>query len=117
MKSGKQRRTEIAQQRVRRAALAARRAVPPPEPRPAGAVQVNVAALAPYNSYGTPDFVQRGYYRDVPFTCADCGAAAVFTAAQQQWWYEVAKGQVYSTAKRCRACRRKRKPAPPAPPR
>lgn len=72
-----------------------------------GPVRVNVAALAPNNSYGVPRFVERGYYVDEPFKCAGCGAAQVWTAWQQKWWYEVAKGYVYSTAKLCRPCRRR----------
>jgi len=112
MKSGKQRRTEIVARRAVREA--ARRAQParPPQ-RPPGTVLVNVALLAPNNSYGTPLFVQRGYYEDQPFRCADCGSDEVWTASQQKWWYEVAKGYAYSTAKRCRRCRRKRKGVPP----
>jgi hypothetical protein len=70
-----------------------------------GKARVNVAALAPHNSYGSPRFVQLGHYEDLPFTCSGCGAAQVWTAWQQKWWYEVAKGYVYSTAKYCRACR------------
>lgn len=77
------------------------------ERTPAGTVRVNVAALAPANSYGAPKFVYRGYYEDIPFTCSGCGAAQVWTAWQQKWWYEVAKGYIYSTAKYCRACRRR----------
>ena len=73
----------------------------------AGVVRVNVTALAPNNSYGTPRFVQRGYYEDQPFTCAGCGTAQTWTAWQQKWWYEVAKGYGYSTAKHCRPCRRR----------
>ncbi|HET9663297.1 MAG TPA: zinc-ribbon domain containing protein [Burkholderiales bacterium] len=76
-------------------------------PTPPGLVRVNVEALAPYNSYGTPSFVARGYYEDIPFTCSNCGAAQIWRAAQQKWWYEVAKGNVESTAKLCRACRRR----------
>jgi hypothetical protein len=76
-------------------------------PTPPGLVQVNVEALAPYNSYGTPSFVARGYYKDMPFTCASCGAVQIWRAAQQKWWYEVAKGNVESTAKLCRTCRRR----------
>jgi len=72
-----------------------------------GAVRVNVAALAPNNSYGVPRFVERGYYSDEPFKCSNCGADQVWTAGQQKWWYEVAKGYVYSTAKLCRPCRRR----------
>jgi hypothetical protein len=73
----------------------------------AGVVRVNAAALAPNNSYGMPDFVERGYYRDAPFKCTGCGADQTWTAWQQKWWYEVAKGYAYSTAKYCRPCRRR----------
>ena len=75
-------------------------------PTPPGLVPVTVESLAPYNSYGTPSFVARGYYEDMPFTCASCGAAQVWRAAQQKWWYEVAKGSVESGANRCSSCRR-----------
>jgi hypothetical protein len=68
---------------------------------------VNESLLAPYNSYGVPKFVERGFYIAVPFCCAGCGAEEIWTATQQKWWYEVAKGYVYSTAKLCRSCRRK----------
>lgn len=112
MTSGKQRRAAIVERRSRRAAkqVATPRVLPPPPP---GSALVNVALLAPNNSYGDPAFVRRGYYEDVPFRCADCGAEQVWTATQQKWWYEVAKGYAYSTAKRCRACRRKRRGLPP----
>jgi len=76
-------------------------------PRPFGTVLVNPAALAPYNSYGEPKFVTYGFYFDVPFRCVDCGKEEVWTATQQKWWYEVAKGHVESTAIRCRPCRRR----------
>lgn len=68
---------------------------------------VNPSLLASYNSYGDPEFVSRGYYLDVDFACIDCGAKETWTATQQKWWYEVAKGDVFSTAIRCRSCRRK----------
>ena len=29
----------------------------------------------------------------------------IWTAAQQQWWYEEAQGDVWTTAVRCRTCR------------
>jgi transcription elongation factor Elf1 len=70
-------------------------------------VVVNEGALRPYNSYGAPQFVYRGYYVDTPFRCKSCGKEEVWTATQQKWWYEIAKGYVYSTAVRCRSCRRK----------
>ncbi|MGA3844764.1 zinc-ribbon domain-containing protein [Ralstonia nicotianae] len=67
--------------------------------------------LAPCNSYGEPEFARRGYYVDLPFTCRDCASQEVWTAAQQKWWYEEAKGYVDSTAVRCLACRRQRRGA------
>ena len=75
----------------------------------AGGLPVKLDTLAPNNSYGKPEFVERGYYLDRPFTCAGCDSEEIWTAAQQKWWYEVAKGYVYSLAKLCRACRRKKR--------
>jgi hypothetical protein len=69
-------------------------------------VPVNADLLAPYNSYGVPKFVERGYYIDIPFRCVGCGKDEVWTGWQQKWWYEVAKGYVYSSARKCRKCRR-----------
>ena len=70
---------------------------------------MNEALLAPCNNYGVPGFVRRGYYMDLPFRCVDCGKEEIWTGSQQKWWYEVAKGFVYSTAVRCRSCRRKQR--------
>lgn len=104
MKSGKQRRTELKARRAERRARAGQHA---PRRETARLVPVNEAALAPYSSYGAPAFVMRGYYVDRPFRCTGCGADEVWTGTQQKWWYEVAKGYVYSGAKLCRACRRR----------
>jgi hypothetical protein len=70
-------------------------------------VAVDLRALAPHGSYSQPDFVRRGYYVDMPFVCQVCGIPQTWTAAQQKWWYEVAKGSLFSTAKLCRSCRRR----------
>jgi hypothetical protein len=70
---------------------------------------VDQTALGPGGGYSQPDFVERGYYLDQPFVCESCGIDQVWTAAQQKWWYEVAKGSLYSRATHCRACRHKRK--------
>ena len=72
-------------------------------------IPVNRAALAPFNSYGVPDFVTRGFYQDEAFTCRQCGSENIWLAKQQHWWFEIAKGYVYSTAILCRACRILRK--------
>ncbi len=49
------------------------------------------------------------YYRDTLFTCKDCGEQEVWTAKQQQRWYEEQGGEIEAIAIRCRACRRKEK--------
>ena len=54
-----------------------------------------------------PDF--RLWYRDTEFTCKLCGTKEIWTALQQQWWYEVAGGEIESTAVNCSACRRAKK--------
>jgi len=108
MKSGKQRRQEIQTRRaLRRDKHSLEREQARQKQLALRAIAVNVASLAPYNSYGEPDFVQRGYYIDIPFRCAGCGQEEVWTGTQQKWWYEVARGSVHSTAKLCRPCRRR----------
>ena len=70
-------------------------------------ILVNPLNLAPDKRYGTPEFVARGYYIDMPFVCKACGARQVWTEAQQKWWYETAKGKVWTVAVLCRPCRRR----------
>lgn len=70
---------------------------------PPDAVLADVAQQVPINSYsGQPSF-----YVDRDFTCVDCGRQETWTAQQQKWYYEVAKGSLYGTSIRCRACRAK----------
>jgi hypothetical protein len=68
---------------------------------------VNPANLRPTNSHGTPEFVARGDYTNQAFTCKTCGAQEVWPATQQKWWYEAARGDVWTTAVLCKPCRRK----------
>jgi DNA-directed RNA polymerase subunit M/transcription elongation factor TFIIS len=49
------------------------------------------------------------HYRDTLITCRDCGEREIWTARQQQRWYEDQGGEIESIAVRCRACRRKEK--------
>ena len=115
MKSGRQRRVEIKAHRTgKRSAVrieeASAKAKQAERERAALLkmhVGVNVESLAPTGSYGTPDFVERGFYVDKPFVCKDCGKHEVWSEGQQKWWYEIAKGDVWTTATRCLACRRK----------
>jgi hypothetical protein len=104
MKSGKQRRAEL---QARREAKRAAAALVKPEPVPYGVAPVNVSLLAPDGSYSVPDFVSRGYYSDTPFQCRACGKEQIWTARQQKWWYEVAKGGRWTTASLCRPCRKR----------
>jgi len=69
---------------------------------PPGAIPADISQQTPNGSYSTLAF-----YRDLEFTCADCGAQEVWKAKDQKWYYEIAKGLIYSRPKRCRACRKK----------
>lgn len=102
MKSGKQRREEIKAKRlVRLRAAQAPSPYMPVKTVPLGAVAVDPAQLAHNNTYG----LLPSFYIDTPFVCKDCGAHEIWTAKQQKWWYEIAKGQIDSRAVRCRPCR------------
>ncbi len=107
MKSGKQRRIELkAQKQTRKTKLANQKLAAHSKAAGHEGVIVDCTALAVNNSYGAPDFVKRKYYLDQPFTCAGCNSQEIWTAVQQKWWYEVAKGGLFTTAKFCRNCRR-----------
>ena len=69
---------------------------------PEGAVIADLSQQVPNNSYGAPVL----FYIDKPFACIGCGKNEIWTAQQQQWYYEVAKGSLYATAVRCRSCRK-----------
>ena len=102
MKSGKQRREEIKARRLVR--LSAARASNPSIPAksvPLGGVAVDLAQLAHNTTWSSlPSF-----YIDTPFVCKDCGGHEIWTAKQQKWWYEIAKGRIETRAVRCRPCR------------
>ena len=64
-------------------------------------IAADISQQAPHTSWGAVPL----FYEDVPITCADCGREEVWTAEQQKWWFETAKGYVFSKAIRCRECR------------
>lgn len=116
MKSTKQRRTEIKAHRLERdRKRAARlkqdlleiRARYLTDAVSGGAVMVSKDLLGHHVSYSDPEFLVRGTYLPMHFVCADCGKQEIWTGEQQKWWYEVAKGDLFSIAKRCRPCRAK----------
>ncbi len=103
MKSNKQRRAEIKARRHSKAeatpAARLRRAY---SSHPALALPLAAPWLVALNyRFGGP----RHPYSDYAFNCRDCGTPQVWTAARQQWWYEVAEGHVWSRAVRCAPCR------------
>jgi hypothetical protein len=102
MKSGKQRKEEIKTKRLERLARYAE--VGKHSPLAAarlGAVAFDASQIAPNESYS----VWPAFYIDHPFVCRDCGSHEMWTAKQQKWWYEIAKGPVGSRAVRCATCR------------
>jgi hypothetical protein len=107
VKSGRQRRAEIIERRQQRARVAKRMSMAPwmePDRIPAGAIPAEQSKLLHDRTYGP----RPRFYVDQSFTCVDCGAEEVWTATDQKWWYEEAKGKIATRATRCRACRRKR---------
>lgn len=98
--SNKRKRKQLEERRLNKLAKAGRLAngIVIPE----GAIAADLTKQAPNGSYDPPL-----YYADFSFTCIDCGSQEVWTSAQQQWYYEVAKGPIYAKAIRCRECRRK----------
>lgn len=105
MKSGKQRRAEIKQRRRNKAQSNIELDRFDISCKPAEALMADPKALlhnqrAAYTSMPL-------FYLDMPFTCKDCGSRELWTAKQQKWWYEIAKGSIDSIAVRCRPCRKK----------
>ncbi len=72
---------------------------------PAGAISADHSQLKHNNTYGPLPY----FYADKLVTCRDCGKEEVWTAENQKWWYEVAKGNINSLAVRCRSCRENEK--------
>ena len=110
-KSNKQRRAEIKARRLERAAAASaahlrEKDVRLPQPDFGSALGCEPADRIVLGQYNNTYGVLPRFYEPRPFTCRDCGAEEVWTAKQQKWWYEVAKGNIYSQAVRCRPCRR-----------
>ena len=49
----------------------------------------------------------RHWYVDATFKCEDCGSEFLFSAKEQEFWYETRRFYVDSQPKRCAACRKK----------
>lgn len=60
---------------------------------PDGATAADIAQQVPNNSYSPAP----AYYADVRYKCVDCVREEIWTASQQKWYYEIAKGSLYSS--------------------
>ena len=103
MKSGKQRRAEIKAKRLKRISERDNTVNPFKHPMPEWAIPVNKDEVHHHSMF----FDIPLFYVDKEFLCRDCGTTEVWTAKQQKWWYEIAKGDLETTAVRCHACRNK----------
>jgi hypothetical protein len=75
------------------------------DPPPPGAVLADHSQLAHNNTYDLlPNF-----YVDRAIVCRQCGTEEVWPAERQKWWYEVAKGNIFTDAVFCRSCRHSKK--------
>ena len=101
MKSGKQRRLEIKEKRRKKAKTNIEIDTFNKRDMPKDAIKVNPSNLVHNNTYGLLPL----FYVDKAYTCRDCRSEEIWTAKQQRWWYETAKGHIDSTAVRCRRCR------------
>jgi DNA-directed RNA polymerase subunit M/transcription elongation factor TFIIS len=102
MKSNKQRRSELSARRERAKEKSLSRRIAS-EIQSGRALPVDRGRIVSQSgSSRIPDL-----YRDLAFACRDCGKEEVWTARQQKWWYEVAGGELETTAVRCRVCRGK----------
>ncbi|ABC31270.1 conserved hypothetical protein [Hahella chejuensis KCTC 2396] len=102
-KSGLQRRKEIKAARLERVKRSEVDVYS--EVVPKGALPANTEILREINPLERlPNF-----YIDRHFICKDCESHEIWTAKQQKWWYEIARGSIASKAVRCRSCRYKEK--------
>lgn len=105
MKSNKQRRLEIKAKRRKRTETANKDLYKTSYLEPLDSIEADQHELMHNHEYAfLPTF-----YLDKPFKCRDCGAIEIWKATSQKWWYEVAKGNIESTAIHCRDCRKLRK--------
>lgn len=101
MKSNKQRRLEIKARRRKRAEALKVASFKASYFRPLYSVAADHSELAHNNTYGPLPL----FYVDKPFSCQNCSAEEVWTAKSQKWWFEIAKGNIDSTAIHCLSCR------------
>ncbi len=101
------RRKEMLEKRHKRKEKHSQKDYAQPMPRswrvPEGAILADMSKQAPGG------LSERRYYIDTEFACRDCGKVEIWTAKEQQWYYEVIKANIKSEAVRCAECRKKRR--------
>ncbi|MDY6974547.1 MAG: zinc-ribbon domain containing protein [Thermodesulfobacteriota bacterium] len=106
MTSRKRRRKRTEESKLRRAkALASIDTRDPNLRPPPDSVMADHSQLAHNNTYAPLPL----FYVDKLVVCRNCGTEEVWPAERQKWWYEVAKGNIFTEAVLCRACRKKEK--------
>ena len=70
---------------------------------------LNTANLSLPHGQPVPLQLELNRSRDSRFVCRDCGAKHVWSANEQQWWYDTPNGYVYSTRLGCLSCQRGRR--------
>jgi hypothetical protein len=105
MKSNKQRKAEIKAARLKRVQKSKSRLGGINMSVHAGSIPADHEQLQHNPNY----YLWPSFYINKPFVCRGCRSHEVWTAEQQKWWFEVAKGNLDSTAVRCRPCRRKKR--------
>jgi hypothetical protein len=88
--------------------LVGARVIKSPDEVPDDAIPASLEVIARWRS-SCSTFSRAPFYRDIDFTCEDCGRKSVWSAQDQRRWYEVLHGSPYSEARRCSECRRRRK--------
>ncbi|MGL4575369.1 MAG: zinc-ribbon domain-containing protein [Burkholderiaceae bacterium] len=109
MKSNKKRRKEIMQRRQERAATWFQSKINDVRFAASSGSTSRISADPAQLAHNSTYNLLPKFYEDRAFTCKDCGTNGVWTAAQQKWWYEIAKGNIDSQAVRCLRCRKTRR--------
>ena len=106
MKSNKQRRLEIKAKRKKKKEDLKSDSIKMKLKLKLNYVEADLSQLT-HNSYVEIFSPSSFKYWDKPFKCRVCGKFEIWTAKQQKWWYETAKGLLDSTAVHCKTCRAK----------
>ncbi|WP_062260919.1 zinc-ribbon domain containing protein [Endozoicomonas arenosclerae] len=103
MKSGKKRKKEIFAKRRAKQHEVILNPYEDLESLPEGTIRADHKELSHINTYGSLPY----FYIDKLYICVDCKSEEMWSARDQKWWYEVAKGHIDSRAIRCLSCRNK----------